>query len=506
MVEPERNSDEVDEVLHWLAREPDGDPLADLATLRAHVRRVGTSALAGQRRRQVLEQFGARALDICGRFRPRLLAASLPLPRELHAAAAMLGETLLEIVAGIRALVEDIDSAPKRAHAGEIGTLNALASALLGEGFIIGAMAAAAPPAGLWHAAHALGMAGGSLAAASHKDASPSDQLLHYRRLLAVAVAQPESFSARELSWIFDYLGAVAGFAQLSATPIEPRQLAHWFDPLLDAAPAALARRPPPADARLLYASFTDLAQQVSERLTWLEARMVDFEVSGAESEVELLVADDSGLPVGLTPAETLSVLRRLRDRWAAPPLREQPRRQHQYAVQVCLGLRSMWELGRGRREQGRVVEWMVLNESPGGYAIMSVAGVQGSIAAGIALALRREASQPWSVCIVRWVRSDNPEQFELGLQIMSQSYTSVQIGFRGSEMRTTVPALSLPVLEAVRRHSAILAPAGTYVSRRFLLVRESEHLYVAQGRALGLDMQTANVELFQYETDPYPI
>lgn len=505
MAEPERNLDEVDDVLLWLAREPDGDPLADLAMLRTNVRRVAASA--GQRRRQVLEQFGGRALDICGRFRPRLLAASLPLPRELHAAALMVGETLLEIVAGIRALADESDSASRRAHAGDVAALRGLASALLGEAFIIGAMAAAAPPTGLWLTAHALGRAGGSAGAVPNDEAeSLPDQALHYRRLLAVAVAQPESFSARELSWLFDYLGLVAGFVRLSATPVEPRQLAHWFDPLKDAAPAAFARRPPPDDPKLLYVSFTELAQQVSERIAWLEARMVDFEVSGAETEVELLVADDSGLPVGLTPTETLSILRRLRDRWAAPPLREQPRRQHRYAVQVCVGLRSMWELGRGRREQGRVVEWLVLNESPGGYAIMSVAGVQGSIAAGIALALRREASQPWSVCIVRWVRSDNPDQFELGLQIMSQSYTSVQIGFRGSEMRTTVPALSLPVLEAVRRHSAILAPAGTYVSRRFVLVREAEHLYVAQGRALGLDMQTTNVELFQYETDPYPI
>jgi hypothetical protein len=30
--------------------------------------------------------------------------------------------------------------------------------------------------------------------------------------------------------------------------------------------------------------------------------------------------------------------------------------------------------------------------------------------------------------------------------------------------------------------------------------------VYVAQARALGLDMQTPGVELFQYEIDPYPI
>jgi hypothetical protein len=37
-------------------------------------------------------------------------------------------------------------------------------------------------------------------------------------------------------------------------------------------------------------------------------------------------------------------------------------------------------------------------------------------------------------------------------------------------------------------------------------MVREGGHIYVAQGRVLSLDMQTANIELFQYEIDPYPI
>jgi hypothetical protein len=60
--------------------------------------------------------------------------------------------------------------------------------------------------------------------------------------------------------------------------------------------------------------------------------------------------------------------------------------------------------------------------------------------------------------------------------------------------------------MEPVRRHPAMLTPAGTYASRRFVLVRDGKGVYVAQARALGLDMQTPGVELFQYEIDPYPI
>ena len=66
--------------------------------------------------------------------------------------------------------------------------------------------------------------------------------------------------------------------------------------------------------------------------------------------------------------------------------------------------------------------------------------------------------------------------------------------------------AQALPVMEPVRRHPAMLTPAGTYASRRFVFVRDGKGVYVAQARALGLDMQTPGVELFQYEIDPYPI
>ncbi|HAY08628.1 MAG TPA: hypothetical protein DCY18_01605, partial [Thauera sp.] len=78
--------------------------------------------------------------------------------------------------------------------------------------------------------------------------------------------------------------------------------------------------------------------------------------------------------------------------------------------------------------------------------------------------------------------------------------------GFRGTAALHPSPALSLPVMEPVRRHPAMLALAGTYASRRFVFVRDLGHVYVAQARALGLDMQTPSVELFQYEIDPYPI
>ncbi|HNQ76324.1 MAG TPA: hypothetical protein PKM39_06775 [Pseudothauera hydrothermalis] len=160
------------------------------------------------------------------------------------------------------------------------------------------------------------------------------------------------------------------------------------------------------------------------------------------------------------------------------------------------------------RGEAGaRIDEWMVCNESPGGYAIMSVAGVSGALSAGMVLALRSDAGKPWTLCIVRWLRSDQPDQVELGLQVVAHGGSAATIAFRGSELNTIQPALILPPLAGVRHHPAVLVKTGSYVSRRFMLVRDLEkRLYVAQGRVISLDMQTANIELLQYEVDPYPI
>lgn len=512
MVEPAPAMEGQGEFFAWLEHEPAADPVADLAALQAYLRAHGGRSVAADERRGLLERFAARALDISGRFRPQLLTTSLPLPRALHTTAVQLGTTLLEIAAGLADLIEDLGPRRSGRPAADIERLAVRALGLIGEVFALATMSSSVPPAGMWRLAHRLA----EVTAAAQAGVAVTEGGAIYRRLLAVAVAQPESLTARELSWLFDYLGgADAGGEVSSAAPQQPAA-SWWIDPAADAPPVTLLRQAPPSDAAPWYFSPAFLARALAVRLGRLEAELAEAELTAAEltaaessgrvADAEPFGAQDADLPLGLTRLEIVSLLRRLQLRWMAPPVRELPRRQQQYAVQVCVGLRAIWALGRGAREQGRVVEWLVLNESPGGYAVINVSGMEETITAGAVLALRRDASEPWAVCLVRWVRSDSPEQVELGLQVVASSYQSIEVGFRGGALQTMAPALALAAMEPVRRHPAILAPTGTYVSRRFVFVRESGHIYVAQGRALGLDLQTASIELFQYETDPYPI
>lgn len=494
-------------MFEWLGSEPAGDCLDDLEVLRMHLSSLGNPTVTLEQLRRCASPVGLRALDISDRFKPHLLNATLPLPRQIHSASADLIHTLLT-VSGFFVRLMKAGAASTSAEASERHPEYAARGLrLIGEAYLLACMGGSEAPGELWHAAHALfGVACSRGGGVAGPERAPPEAALHYKRMLAVAALQPESLTGRELVWIHDYLEVTAGAVELSRHALQPENAVYWLDPEHEGAPVALIRRVPPVSEFLLFYRALTLSRRVAEQIDWLERRIADAEVVGLERDGELLEPDASGLPVGLTPLEALSLLRRMHQRWSTPPSREHPRRRQLYTVQVCQGLRAIWRLHRTGKAPDAVSEWMVYNESPGGYAIISVSGVEGVLSAGMALALRRDAKRPWSICIVRWIRSDHPDEVELGLQVIAESCMAISIAFRGGELRSTSPALILPPAAPMRRNPAILAPAGTYNSRRFVLVREGEPLYVAQGRVLSLDMQTANVELFQYEIDPYPI
>lgn len=500
MEAPPTISEDERVLIAWLEAEPLETVADDVLAFRAQLQnlsemRTGPLSLVG------LEAAADRVLDMGERMRAQLLAVQLPVPADLYETAERVCDVLLDVAAWFAERITDGQSGAERRGFARGGL------ELITELYMLCGLMAAPLPAQVWRLAHRLAGATDLLAAA------PDDEVrCAYLRIVAIAAAQPEGLTGRELAWATQFLDArVLSAAVIEAKPTGGSAASWWIDPSSDLAPQAFARRPPPdelvREGRVWSFNPRPMAQKLGECLEWITAHMTAAELAGMACEVEPLAADETGFPPGLAPLETQALLRRLRAHWMATPVREQPRRPNQYAVQVCIGLVGVWELGQGVRvEPGRLREWVVLNESPGGLAIMSVTGAQANVEAGAALALRRDAQQPWSVCIVRWVRSEMPGQIELGLQLIGVAFQSVRVGFRGRATKHLAPALALPVMEPVRRHPAMLAPAGTYASRRFVFVRDGAGVYVAQARALGLDMQTPGVELFQYEIDPYPI
>lgn len=498
----------LEEMLDWLVAEPEQDCFLELESLRVHLEDLRMFALPVGQIAPCLEPLEQRALDVAGRLKAQLLSASLPLPRPLNTAVGGLIAGLQDLVGVLQRLVASLQQASDQAQGAQVLNVCGRAMRLLDEAFALGCMRGTDPATGLWRQAF-----GVLTCVLPYRDQpvaglqqAMAPALSQFKRMAAISALQPESLTARELGWTHEYLETLAASAEVGRSQLLPAEACFWADPSEDVAPMPCSRRAAPDRRGLIFFTALGMTPNVSEQIDWLKNRIADAEVVGLERNGELLDSDASGLPLGLTPVEVMTMLKRLHERWVLPPNRERERRRRLYSAQVCIGLRSIWAVHKGLRPKGGIAEWKVCNESQGGYGIVSVSGMQAQLIAGMVIGMRRDASEAWTICLVRWIRSNETQQVELGLQVLGATCTPVSIGFRGGELRSTTPALLLPPLPGVRNNVAILAPAGTYTSRRFVFMREGPQVYVAQGRVLGLDLQTASVELFQYEIDPFPI
>ena len=498
--------DPMQDVMSWLSSEPADDLDAELSELSHCIGKVAlaSESISTSQRREVLGLLCQRANDVCGRFRPGFLACPLPVSNELYAKTFSLIESLIGLSSQLRALYDDSRHRKLLARQTELIELCSYALGVLSETYLLSALLGAAAPFGIWQRIHDAWISSGQYERLKDDsgEPQPSKANMLYRRLLTMSVSQMESLTLREQQWLFDYLETIGGDLVLACVPLPPEASSHWFDPNQDMSPVACVRRMPEKGVEAVFFSMEEIVHRIDVQILWLEKGLLDLDVSARKSgDSEILEVGSAILPLGLTPVEILSLLRRLREQWSVAPERAETRTRQHYTVQVCVGLRNVWAMGRNAPVAA--AEWTVYNESPGGYAILCVGGVHRSLSAGTILALRREASQEWAVCMVRWVRTDTPQQVELGLQALGSGFTPVLICFRGNDV--LAPALMMQQNKGAHGHRTLVTEAGTYVSNQFVMVHEAAgNLYLAQGTAFGLDMQTATIEIFQFEVDPY--
>jgi cyclic-di-GMP-binding protein len=192
------------------------------------------------------------------------------------------------------------------------------------------------------------------------------------------------------------------------------------------------------------------------------------------------------------------------------------PRRGSNSRVQVCTDLQALWRHQRGDAPPVvnatgiTATDWMMLNDSPGGLAIMHVSGNTHGIVAGAALAVQPAADQPWGLCVVRWARSDNPEHLELGLELLAPAAEAVRLvrhgGGESLSDDAAIEAFRLPPLAATQRGEALLAAPGIHQAGTFTLVSEnSARIQLTDCTPGALLLQTSSVELFEFTRDFSP-
>lgn len=483
----------LEAALTWLASPPAADPLRDLAPLRSHLVDMTTVDIGPAQYFKIIELFQTRAGFTASTVKPLLLDATLPVPRRLRTVAhglmdvhgALAGGYLRVLRNASPQMLADLGQTPAR--------LCALGLANLAQKFEVAQFVSAPVAEELWRQAqtfHALLAAGPNAGSA---DASDAER--HMKAMLALCAAQPEGLSPRETAFLAEYLRGCAAAVDISLGGETLGSHAYWLDDARGLPPTAVSRRPPGPGASLQF-SCRNLSRVVAAHLSRL-----------AEGERPEAV----GLPAEASIDDYRSVLARAMERWENPPKRQSHRRRNGFRVQVCTHLGPLWQQLRNNDDQSQAEvelpasDWMILNESASGYAVMHVAGELAGLLAGSAIGLRTAADKPWSICVVRWARSENPEHIELGLELVAPCAEAVRIARRGpGGEQLPVPAFLLPPLPTLDRGEALLTARGYFEPGEFTLVNESAaRLQVTECVASQLSLHTACIEIFEFERNP---
>ena len=465
-----------DALVAALERWPDSDD-ADRRALGAEWRQILDRRLKWRMAHEVvLDLFEPRIARIHKLVFPLLLDASTPLPRNLRVLSQSLVDLHGHLAEGflkvLQHAVGEGFQRPKRRR----DSMAARAVGSLRRQYELSLRAASGTPPGFWRQMNKL-LLNHQQAPDSYVD-SPTLQTLHL--LLAIHAAQAEALTPREQEFLWRHAESLAAQVELSTTAPRKTDAWLWVDTHDERAPTPANRRAPPAADDLIFYSCRALGSQTQASLDNLTA-----------------------------PQAWRNVLHHAAKRWLHPPQRRHQRRRGSYRIEVCPRLSSLWSLLHGDLTGQAAVqainEWQVMNDSPAGYAAMHIAGDMPGLLAGSVLGIRRNDKEPWSLCIVRWVRSENPEHLEMGLEVLAPHAKAVRIGV-ASRPEAPVPALMLPPISGIGRGETLLAERGAYETGNIALIQETEgKLQLVECKPMQLVMQTSSIELFEFERVQHP-
>lgn len=312
-----------------------------------------------------------------------------------------------------------------------------------------------------------------------------------YKHALLLAVASPGHLNSIDIERTIQYLDHFANLAQLHPL-MNPEKPAGVFliELKSDMPPKALAKNSKDADPR------TDILLITIEL-----ARQVHLHISQLQSKAKPIVLD---LPdEAVLDQRYRDLLQHLLKHWGNPPKRVFQRSQKVSAIQMCVGLTAIHHFLKSesshspapnRSEETPVTlnfadspidsgggsifksaRWMVVNESPGGFALSKPTPSQESVRIGELLGLKSEQTNHWGLAIVRWASSGGDGPLQIGAQMIAPSAASVAIHV---ENRTTPElALLLPEMAALKQPATLISVRGIYKPARTLQLEENGKL-----------------------------
>ncbi|MDR1848638.1 MAG: hypothetical protein LBQ75_01210 [Zoogloeaceae bacterium] len=303
---------------------------------------------------------------------------------------------------------------------------------------------------GLWFRMHQAGLK----ATPNH---NPPDS---YRLAILLAAVQPISYTSRELAQVFSILMKYADSVRFHVmAPLLPKKAdsIFWIAPRYDFPLFAMSRRKPLPEEQIFYFDGTHIAERL----------MAESKAGNAAASRQARLRK--------------SILQRASEALGTPGKRSFPRRKRQSELRritVHIGLEAFWaqllhEKGQAEKHDLEVREgtqWMIVNESLNGYALMLMRGKVDSAQVGDVVGVKTATGKIWNVCLVRWVQSDNPEHLEIGLQIIAPEAIPGLTCPDAKSAEDPQPLLFLPGHLPLRESPAIIAPSGALTQSRYVV------------------------------------
>lgn len=102
-----------------------------------------------------------------------------------------------------------------------------------------------------------------------------------------------------------------------------------------------------------------------------------------------------------------------------------------------------------------------LVNTSPGGYCVQWQGAIPGNVQAGELLGIREEASQPWNIGVIRWIRQMQQTGTQFGIELLAPSAKpcGVQLVQKTGERSEFLRGLLLPELPSIGQPTTLITP-----------------------------------------------
>jgi len=482
----------------FLSSLPTNDPRRASGQLIAKLVALNEANLTGRARLRVLDMFRDHIDWLLPQLEVRVSKLTPPIPVNLRETAYCIEKLLKELATGYaRAVLEVPRSWLPLGISRQIQTPLTRAMDFHARRLALSQRLYARSPGSVWADLHKLFQVAREWGISEQEIESPRTSPLRvYRDALLLAFAQPTKLMHGDFSRVHAYLAAHGELAELSfGRKLEDPSCVFAIDSRRDKPGVAYTKR---ADTGYRNGELVLLTHRLVERLESQLKRLRDG-----------VAPSGLGLPDEARTPAYRELMQRLIMHWRGDRKNRSARTRFHPRVDLWVGLREIWRVLRAeapaetpqaditaRETPLRSSEWIIVNESSRGFALKFMSGALPPISVGEVVALKGKERGSMFVCLVRWIQSNNPEHFEVGLQQLAPMV--VPAVYKSSEVERVAPepVLFFPEVPAQKRVSAVVAAPNRLQSNQSFSLRHRRGWMSL--RASRIIEKTPSVELIE--------